>query len=113
MRLHLLLLFSALIFLPAVLRAQGRLRQTELDSGRIDKGHKLGIWSYYALTASGRKVLVQRYDHDQRKLLYYRKPEDRSYRYEFNGDWLSGHLDRPPLFLGGEAFLATFMRQLT
>jgi protein TonB len=87
-------------------------RQTELDSGRVDKGHKLGVWSYYAMTASGRKVLVQRYDYDQKKLLYYRKPEPHPYRHQVNGEWVMGNLDRPPIYIGGEAVLASYIRQL-
>ncbi|OON69126.1 hypothetical protein B0919_10485 [Hymenobacter sp. CRA2] len=95
------------------MRAQGRVRQTDLDSGRIEKGHRLGPWSFYAQTASGRTVLVQRYDYDRKKLLYYRKPEDHPYRIQLNGEWQMASLDRPPLYVGGEAVLATYIRQLT
>ncbi|GAB2961951.1 hypothetical protein GCM10027048_32800 [Hymenobacter coalescens] len=94
------------------MHAQGRVRQSDLDSGRVDKGRKLGAWSYYALTASGRKVLVQRYDYDQKKLLFYRKPDERPYRHHVGGDWQVGYLDRPPLYVGGEPMLSAYMRQL-
>jgi protein TonB len=113
MRTPLLLLFGACCCAPLTsAHAQGRVRQTELDSGRVEKGRKLGEWSYYALTASGRKVLVQRYDHDRKKLLYYRKPDEHPYRHLVGQDWQMGYLDQPPLFVGGETVLSTFMRQL-
>jgi periplasmic protein TonB len=113
MRLPLLLLLGACCGAPlTAVHGQGRVRQTDLDSGRVAKGRKLGPWSYYALTASGRKVLVQRYDHDQKKLLYYRQPDDHPYRHQVAGNWQMGYLDRPPLYVGGEAALSTYMRQL-
>jgi periplasmic protein TonB len=112
MRLPLLLLLGACISAPLSLHAQGRVRQTDLDSGRIEKGRKLGPWSYYAPTVSGRKVLVQRYDHDQKKLLFYRKPDDHPYRHQVGSDWQMGYLDQPPLYVGGESTLSTYVRQL-
>jgi periplasmic protein TonB len=113
MRLLILLILGACCCAPAGLRAQGRVRQTDLDSGRIEKGQRLGVWSFYALTASGRRVLVQRYNFDQKKLLYFRRPEDQPYRHQVGGDWKMGPLDRPPLYLGGDAVLASYSRQLT
>ncbi|RAK67932.1 energy transducer TonB [Hymenobacter edaphi] len=112
MRLPLLLLCGACCCAPLTLHAQGKVRQTDLDSGRVEKGRKLGPWSYYAMTASGRKVLVQRYDYDQKKLLYYRKPDEHPYRHQQGADWQVGYLDRPPLYVGGEPMLSAYMRQL-
>lgn len=113
MRIPLLLLLGlGCCCVPFTLRAQGRVRQTDLDSGRIEKGTRLGVWSFYAQTTSGRKVLVQRYDYDRKKLLYHRRVEDLPYRYQQGSDWLSGKLDRPPMYLGGDALLATYLRQL-
>lgn len=112
MRLPLLLLLGACCWAPLTVRAQGKVRQTDLDSGRVEKGRKLGPWTYYAMTASGRKVLVQRYDHDQKKLLYYRKPDEHPYRHQQGTAWQMGYLERPPLYVGGEPMLSTYMRQL-
>ncbi|WP_078062743.1 energy transducer TonB [Solirubrum puertoriconensis] len=96
----------------AAVQAQGRVRQTDLDSGRVEKGRKVGEWTYYALTGSGRKVLVQRYDYDRKRLLYFRKPDEHPYRHEVAGSWQSGYLERPPLYIGGDGALSTYMRQL-
>lgn len=112
MRLPLLLLLGASCIAPLTLRAQGKVRQTDLDSGRVEKGRKLGPWSYYGMTPSGRKVLVQRYDYDQKKLLYYRQPDEHPYRHQQGDAWQVGYLDRPPLYVGGETQLSTYMRQL-
>ncbi|WP_165903607.1 energy transducer TonB [Hymenobacter gummosus] len=108
----LLLLLGMCCCVPLTLRAQGHVRQTDLDSGRVEKGRRLGVWSFYALTASGRKVLIQRYYFDRKKLLYYRKLESQPYRHQVGSDWLNGPLDRPPMYLGGDALLATYIRQL-
>lgn len=107
-----LLLLCGFFAASGTLCAQGRVRQTDLDSGRVEKGRKLGEWAYYAMTPSGRKVLVQRYDYDQKKLLYYRKPDEHPYRYRVGDAWQVGYLDRPPLYVGGEPVLSTYMRQL-
>ncbi len=50
----------------APLRAQ-RLRQTEWESGRQEKGEKVGVWEYYGYTRDGRQLVVQKYDHSAKK----------------------------------------------
>ncbi|KAA9333040.1 energy transducer TonB [Hymenobacter busanensis] len=107
-----ILLAFFLILASHTLYAQGRVRASELDSGRVEKGKKVGLWSYYAYTGSGRKVLVQRYDHSTQKLLYFRQSDDRPYRLQQNGEWKSDYLDRPPLFLGGDGALSAYTSQL-
>ncbi|WP_400193022.1 energy transducer TonB [Hymenobacter sp. B81] len=107
-----LVLAACLAACPLISSAQGKVRTTDLDSGRVDKGQKVGVWSYYAFTASGRKVLVQRYDHSKRNLLFFRQPDERPYRLQLDGEWKRDYLDRPPLFLGGDGALSAFTRQL-
>ncbi|WP_345227043.1 energy transducer TonB [Hymenobacter koreensis] len=108
-----LLLLCLLTICPvSLLCAQGRVRTTDVDSGRVEKGKKVGLWSYYSFTGSGRKVLVQRYDHTAQKLLFFRQADERPYRMQVGSEWKSDYLDQPPLFLGGDAALSEFTRQL-
>lgn len=93
--------------------AQQRSRKTELESGEVDKGRKVGVWEYFSLTRDGRQVLVQRYDHTANKLLYYRPIEDIPYETEVSpGQWARTRVQQPPLFVGGEAALAAYMAKL-
>ncbi|SFQ77281.1 energy transducer TonB [Hymenobacter arizonensis] len=88
-------------------------RTTKWESGLMDHQNKVGIWEYYGYTASKEKVVVQRYDHSAKQLVYYRPAGDMTYRAETRpGQWASRVVDRPPLFVGGDPALAAYTTQL-
>lgn len=98
--------------LPAA-QAQ-KLRKTDIESGMIEKGQKVGEWEYYSHTRDGRQVVVQRYDHTANKLTFYRPIEDVPYNTEVSpGQWARTSVEQPPLYIGGEAALAAHMSKLT
>jgi protein TonB len=107
----LLLLFFFLCCLCQSSLAQ-RVRKTEYESGTIEKGNKVGVWEYYAYTRDGTQVLAQKYDHSKNKLLFYRPVEDRVYQIKENNAWTNGRVDQPPLFMGGDALLGTYVSKL-
>ena len=101
-----------LLLLAAPAAAQ-KLHETEWERGMMDKKTKVGVWEYYGRTPSQPQVLVQRYDHDKRRLLYYRPVGDAFYHAETApGVWRTLLLDQPPLFIGGDAALAAYTTQL-
>ncbi|MDQ2794070.1 MAG: energy transducer TonB [Bacteroidota bacterium] len=86
---------------------------TKWESGLLEKRTKVGVWEYYGITASKEIVVVQRYDHSARQLLFYRPSGDLTFNTEMApGQWKRRMVDRPPLFIGGEAALAAFTTQL-
>lgn len=90
-----------------------RLRDTKYEHGMLTKGRRVGVWEYYGYTPSGEKVVLQRYDHDTRELLYFRPGPDAQYRAEVRpGEWSYVRLDRPPLFVGGDVALAEYTSRL-
>lgn len=102
----------ATLLLVQPVRAQ-KLRETKYERGTIDKGHKVGMWEYFGYTPSGERVIVQRFDHDANKLLYFRPGADVLYRVEVSpGKWNYVLPDQPPLFIGGDASLAAFTKQM-
>ena len=102
----------ALLLLTLVSLAQ-KLRETEWERGMVDKKTKVGVWEYFGRTPSQRQVLVQRYDHDTKKLLYYRPIGEILYRTETApSTWRMQRLDQPPLFIGGDAALAAYTTRL-
>lgn len=111
MKRTLLLFFFVLLWCSTAGVAQ-RLRKTEYESGMIEKGNKVGVWEYYAYTRDGSQVIAQKYDHTAKKLLFYRPVEDRVYQIKENNNWTSGRVDQPPLFLGGDAMLGSYMSKL-
>ncbi|MBF9239076.1 energy transducer TonB [Hymenobacter sp. BT683] len=89
------------------------MRTTKWESGLMERRDKVGIWEYYGYTASQEKVVVQRYDHSAKALVYYRPSGDMKYRIQTTpGQWASRVVDQPPLFIGGDAALATYTTQL-
>jgi len=91
-----------------------KMRTTDVESGMMDKGKKVGVWEYFSHTRDGRQVLVQRYDHTTNKLLFYRPIEDVPYNAEVApGQWTRTNVEQPPLYIGGEAALAAHMAKLT
>lgn len=104
------LILWLLISVPA--QAQ-RLRESKFEKGFLDKGQKTGVWEYYGYTPSGEKVVVQRYDHDASKLLYFRPGADVTCHAELRpGQWSYVRPDQPPLFIGSDAALAEYTRRL-
>ena len=105
-----LLALALTLTLPAPAQT---LRETDWERGMLDKRTKVGVWEYFGRTPSQRQVLVQRYDHDHRKLLFYRPIGEILYRMETApGTWRTQRLDQPPLFIGGDAALATYTTRL-
>ncbi|TYZ13537.1 energy transducer TonB [Hymenobacter lutimineralis] len=101
-----------LLLLSASAATAQRTRKTEYESGTLEKGNKVGVWEYYAYTRDGTQVLAQKYDHSKNQLLFYRPIEDRIYRIKEGENWTSGRVDQPPLFLGGDAMLGSFVNKL-
>ncbi|MCR5887426.1 energy transducer TonB [Hymenobacter sp. J193] len=106
------LLFTLLLLLCVSGALAQRTRKTEFESGTLEKGNKVGVWEYYAYTRDGTQVIAQKYDHSKNQLIYFRPIEDRVYRIKEGDSWTSGRVDQPPLFLGGDALLGTFMTRL-
>ena len=106
------LFFLFLIFGPAPVQAQ-KMHTTKWESGMLDKHAKVGVWEYYGITASKEMVVVQRYDYSAKQLLFYRPSGDLTFNTEIApGQWKRRMVDRPPLFIGGDAALATYTTQL-
>ncbi len=101
-----------LLFTSAAVAAQ-KLHETEWERGMMTKKTKVGVWEYFGRTPAQQQVLVQRYDHDKQRLLYYRPAADAFYLAETApGVWKTRLLDQPPLFIGGDAALAAYTTQL-
>lgn len=102
------------ILLGFVLTASAqKMRTTKWESGMLDHREKVGVWEYYGYTPSKEQVVVQRYDHTAKKLIYFRPGDDKSYNMLVSqGQWSRRHVDRPPLFIGGDAALANYTTQL-
>ena len=82
-------------------------------SGQLERRTKVGVWEYYGVTQSKEKVVVQRYDHSANTLVYYRPVNEIAYNTEVSaGQWKRRAVDRPPLFIGGDAALAAYTTQL-
>ena len=90
-----------------------RLRDTKFEKGFLTSGKKTGVWEYYGYTPSGEKVVVQRYDHDKSKLLYFRPGPDVTCHAEVSpGKWSYVRPDQPPLFVGSDVALAQYTAKL-
>lgn len=90
-----------------------RMRETKFEKGMLDKGQKTGAWEYYGYTPSGEKVVVQRYDHDAHRLVYFRPGPDVVCHTEVSpGKWSYVRLDQPPLFIGSDVALAEYTSRL-
>jgi protein TonB len=89
-------------------------RETRYEKGTLTKGQKTGVWEYFGYTPSGEKVVLQRYDHDRHRLLYFRPGPDVMYHAEVSpGKWSYVRPDQPAFFIGGDAALAEFTSKLT
>ena len=90
-----------------------KMHTTKWESGMLDHREKIGVWEYYGYTPSKEQVVVQRYDHTVKKLIYYRPSDDKTYSMQVSaGQWSRRPVDRPPLFIGGDAALANYTTQL-
>jgi protein TonB len=91
-------------------------QQAELakyQKGTLENGRKIGIWQYYGYTTTGTLTVVQVYDHNANKLLYFRPLAVTSYRAETKpGEWRYVLPDQPPLFIGGTEALLYYMSKL-
>ena len=104
--------FLFFISLAAPAHAQ-KMHTTKWESGMLEKRNKVGVWEYYGITGSGEMVVVQRYDHTAKQLLFYRPSGDLTFNTELApGQWKRRMVDRPPLFIGGDAALAVYTAQL-
>ena len=90
-----------------------KMRTSKWESGMIDRRTKVGVWEYYGITPSKEMVVVQRYDHTEKKIVYFRPVAEISYSTEVSpGQWKRRPVDRPPLFIGGDAALASYTTQM-
>jgi len=102
-----------ILLLSAFSASAQKMRVTKWESGMMDRRQKVGVWEYYGITPSKEMVVVQRYDHTLNKLIYYRPAGDAAYMVEVApGQWKRRPVDRPPLFIGGDAALAAYTTQL-
>ena len=105
------LLIGLLVGLPLWATAQ-RQRATNWESGTLEKGEKVGEWEYYSYSASGERVVTQRYDHTANKLRYCR-PDDKMYKAETTPSrWEPTQLAQAPWFIGGHEALAAYTTKL-
>ena len=90
-----------------------RAQLAKYEKGTMQNGRKTGIWEYYGTTTTGEQVVVQRYDHDQHKLLFFRPVPYATYLTEIKPDeWRYVQADQPPMFIGGAEALAVYTAQL-
>ena len=90
-----------------------KMHTTEWESGLLDRRIKVGVWEYYGYTSSKKQVVVQRYDHSAKALVYYRPGGEEMYSVQTApGQWSRRAVDRPPLFIGGDAALASYTTKL-
>lgn len=76
-------------------------------------GQKVGVWEYFGPTTTGEQAVVQRYDHNTNKLIYFRPAPYSSYLTEVKpNEWRYVQPDQPPLFIGGNEALKVYASQL-
>jgi protein TonB len=95
-----LLAFGLLLGLLTSLPVLGQAPQlSKYQKGTTDKGQK--------------QVIVQRYDHDKKKLVSFREVPYATYFTEIKpGEWRYAQPDQPPMFVGGAGVLSYHMAQL-
>ncbi|WP_310394883.1 energy transducer TonB [Hymenobacter sp.] len=97
--------------LPLCAAAQNQ-RATKWESGALSKGKKVGEWEYFSYSATGERVVSQRYDHTTGKLLFSRL-DDQTYEAETTpGTWTRTALTQAPWFIGGHEALAAYTAKL-
>lgn len=65
------------------------------SKGNYAKGIRKGIWEFY----NNKSELVQKYDFDNSKLIYF-KPNDKEYVIKTDSGLVKTKLDSPPTFIG-------------
>ncbi|UOQ78916.1 energy transducer TonB [Hymenobacter sp. 5516J-16] len=106
------LILPLLVFSSVAASAQ-KMRKSELESGLLEKGQKVGVWEYYAYTRDGSQVVTQKYDHTAKKLVFNRPFDDVPYSVQnAAGEWTRQRVTHPVFFIGGDAALATYMTKL-
>lgn len=106
-------LITILLFWGAAPARAQKMRTTKWESGMLEKRQKVGVWEYYGITASKEMVVVQRYDHTTKQLVFFRPSGDLTFNTETApGQWKRRTVDRPPLFIGGDAALANYTTRL-
>lgn len=106
------LVLSLLLLTCGAAHAQ-KMRKSELESGLLEKGEKVGVWEYYAYTRDGSQVVTQKYDHTAKKLVFNRPFDDVPYPVQTaTGDWTRQRVTHPIFFIGGEAALAQYLTKL-
>lgn len=109
-----LLIFGLLLELCLSQPVLGQAPQlSKYQKGTTEKGQKVGVWEYFGYTATGQQVVVQRYDHDKKKLVSFREVPYATYFTEVKpGEWRYVQPDQPPMFVGGAGVLGYHMAQL-
>jgi protein TonB len=109
-----LLAYGLLLGITASQPVRGQAPQlAKYQKGTIEKGQKIGMWEYYGYTPTGQQVVVQRYDHDKNKLVFFRPVPYATYFTEVKpGEWRYVQPDQPPMFVGGAGVLGYHMAQL-
>ena len=88
-------------------------RENRYEKGTLTKGQKTGVWEYFGYTPSGEKVVLQRYDYDRGRLLYFRPGPDVLCHAEVSpGKWSYVRPDQPPFYIGGDVALAEYTSKL-
>ena len=89
------------------------LRTTKWESGALRKGKKVGEWEYFSYSATGERVVSQRYDHTAGKLRFARS-DDQAYQAETAPEtWTQTPLTQAPWFIGGHEDLAAYTAKLS
>jgi periplasmic protein TonB len=106
-----LLLVGLLLSWPLLATAQ-RQRTTNWESGTLEKGAKVGEWEYYSYSAKKERIVTQRYDHSNNRMIYCR-PDGKLYESEVApGKWERTLLTQPPWFIGGHEALAAYTAKI-
>jgi protein TonB len=109
---HTLLALAVCLLTSKAAQAQ-KVRETRYEQGTLTKGQKTGVWEYFGYTPSGEKVVLQRYDYDRRRLLYFRPGPDVLCHAQVSPDkWSYVRPDQPALFIGGDVALAEYTSKL-
>lgn len=77
-------------------------------TGHYENDKKSGVWDYF----NSKGMLEQKYDHTNDVLLYYDTDSEECEVKTASGEFKRMELDIPPLFIGGEAEMAAYMKDV-